>query len=383
MKRLFALALPLLFTGATALAQPPAPAAAPPSAVAPQADPDAWIDRFIQLNVVPHLRVNAAHAEPVRTAAVAMVSEHLPRVRTLMLRWLAEERVAPSPELASDRTLARLYNEFGLWSLDSAGPAHDAVVLQALANEQACHPLAEPVTEMDQRLGRLRSLPAPELLRALAFERELLARWGSDRKLPVATPFPVADTIQRLRSGQATGHPPLPALLNAYVADAKGGQRREVARARATDRCLLQHWSLRAALATASDDTARAAALARWREGTAIRLPELLWMSREAAGASPAGTEGYPELAKRFGLAGTVTLSVDLDAKGQLQRSTVLSRQLSVPGIPEGVRPVVFETLLDDATQGRARSQTYKAPAERQLVNGVLTASQAFIWKLE
>lgn len=373
----------LLLAGASPVAQPTTTVAAPPSTPAAQPDPEAWVDRFIQLNVVPHLRVNAAHAEPVRTAAVAMVTEHLPRVKALMLRWLAEERAAPSPELAGDRTLARLYNEFGLWSLDSTGPAHDALLLQALSNEQACHPVAEPVTEMDQRLGRLRSLAPAELQRALAFERELLARWGTDRKLPAATPFPVAESIQRLRNGQATGNPPLPALLNAYVAENKGGQRREVARARATDRCLLQHWALRGALTTATDDTARAAALARWREGTAIRLPELLWMSREAAGASPPGTEGYPELAKRFGLAGTVTLSVDLDGKGQLLRSSVLSRQLSVPGIPEGARPVVFETLLDDATQARARSQTYKAPSDRQLVNGVLTASQAFIWKLE
>jgi hypothetical protein len=104
-------------------------------------------------------------------------------------------------------------------------------------------------------------------------------------------------------------------------------------------------------------------------------------LSFESVARPAPGANGYPELAKRCGLAGTVTLSVELDAQGVLQRSSVLSRQLSVPGIPAGTRPVVFETLLDDATQGRARSQTYKAPSDKQLKNGVMTASQALIWK--
>ena len=380
----------LLFNHSTSQAQPqqtqsqitPVAPATSASAAAPT-DPDAWVDRFIQLNVVPHLRISAEHAEPVRTATVAMVTEHLPRVKALMLRWLAQERSAPLPELAGDRTLARLYNEFALWSLDSAGPAHDALVLQALQDEKACHPLAEPFTEMDQRLTRLRSLPPAELARALAFEKTLLERWGTERKLPAAEPFPVAEQIQRLRNGQASGNPPLPPTLSNYVAEARSGLRREVARARATDRCLLQHWALRGALQAKPDAAAQSALLARLREGLAIRLPELLWMSREAAGTPRNATDGFPEVAKRFGVSGTVTLNVELDAKGTLLRSSVAERDLQVPGIPAGTRPVAFETLLDEASLARARLQTYKPPAEKQLKNGVMTAQQPFVWNLE
>lgn len=84
-------------------AQVPAAAAPAPAAALAAPDPEAWVDRFIQLNVTPHLRLSAAHAEPVRTAALAMVTEHLPRVKALMLRWLEEERAAPSPELEIGR----------------------------------------------------------------------------------------------------------------------------------------------------------------------------------------------------------------------------------------------------------------------------------------
>ncbi|MFO0121864.1 MAG: hypothetical protein ACK520_05270, partial [Inhella sp.] len=60
-------------------AEPAAPAEAQPPS------PEAWVDRFIAQNLLPHWRVNAAHDEPTRQAATAMVTEHLPRVRALML----------------------------------------------------------------------------------------------------------------------------------------------------------------------------------------------------------------------------------------------------------------------------------------------------------
>jgi hypothetical protein len=46
------------------------------------------------------------------------------------------------------------------------------------------------------------------------------------------------------------------------------------------------------------------------------------------------------------------------------------------------VRPVVFEALLDDASVARAKAQTYKAPASDKLKDGVMSATQAFVWTL-
>ncbi len=368
------------WVGAARASETPAPVAG--EAVSPEA----WVDRFIAQNLVPHWRVSAAHDEPLKQAALAMVGEHLPRVRALMLAWWREEQQGPSPGLAADRVMARIYNEFGLWSLDSDGPAHDALVLQALQSDTACHPVAEPVTEMDQRLGRLRSLPAPALTAALAHERALLARWGQARTLPAAQPQPLAALIDRVRRGDTVGLPPLPPLLRAYGPEARPGQRREVARARAVDRCLLNQWALRAELAkpeVQAQPAQQALALARFREGMAIRLPDLLWIGREAAGTPLNSDDGYPELPKRFGVEGKVTLLVDLDAKGQLLRASVFERQLTVPGLPAGVRPVAFEALLDDASLARAKAQTYRAPASDKLKDGVMSATQPFVWALQ
>ena len=370
--------------GAQSGAVPAVPGSAP--AEAPTEAPTAWIDRFVSLNIVPHLRIHAGHDEVTKQAALAMVAEHLPRVRSLMLTWWQQELQAAQPQLAADRAIARVYNEFALWSLDSAGPAHDALLLQALQNETACHPLAEPVTEMDQRLSRLRSLPGEALQKALAHERELLARWGQARTLPSARPLPVAAWLEKVRKGDTAGLLPLPNTLRTYGPDARPGQRKELSRARALDRCLLHHWALRSELArpeVQADPAAPARALARFREGLAIQLPELLWMSREAAGTPLKSDDGYPELPKRFGVEGSVTLVVELDAKGQLLNAEVQERQLRVPGIPAEVRPVVFETLLDDASLARAKGMAYRAPAGDKLKDGVMRATQPFVWALQ
>ena len=254
------------------------PASAPAAAAsAPVAEaPTDWIDRFVRLNVVPHLRIHTGHDEITQQAALAMVADHLPRLRALMLTWWQQELKAEQPQLAADRVIARVYNEFALWSLDSDGPAHEALVLQALQSETACHPLAEPVTEMDQRLSRLRSLPPEALRQALAHERNLLARWGQPRTLAVAQPLPVAAWLELVRKGNTAGLQPLPSTLRSYGPDARPGQRKELARARALDRCLLHHWALRSELArpeVQADAAAPARALARFREGLAIQLP--------------------------------------------------------------------------------------------------------------
>ncbi len=367
-----------------AVAQVPASA---PSASAPAAEsPTAWIDRFVTLNVVPHLRIHAAHDELTKQAALAMVTEHLPRVRALMAAWWQQELAAEQPQLAADRTIARLYNEFALWSLDSTGPAHDALVLQALQSETACHPLAEPVTEFDQRLTRLRSLPPEALTQALGHERALLARWGQPRQLQAAKPLPVAAWLEKVRKGDTAGLLPLPGTLRAYGPDARPGQRKEASRARALDRCLLNHWALRSELARPelqADAAARALALARFREGVAIQLPELLWTSREAAGTPLKSDDGYPELPKRFGVEGTVTLVVELDGKGNLLNAQVHDRQLRVPGIPADVRPAAFEALLDEASLAKAKAMTYRAPVGDKLKDGVMRATQPFVWALQ
>lgn len=367
------------------------PAWAQPSAAvnasAPAAeDPSAWIDRFISLNVVPHLRIHAAHDEVTKKAALAMVTEHLPRVRRLMLAWWQQELRGEQPNLAADRTIARLYNEFSLWSLDSNGSAHDALLMQALKSETACHPLAEPVTELDQRLTRLRGLPPEDLALALDHERALLARWGEPRKLPVAKPLPVAAALEKVRKGDTAGLVALPSTLRAYGPDARPGQRKDPARARALERCLLNHWALRSELSrpeVQADPAGPTLALARFREGIAIQLPELLWTSREAAGTPLKSDDGYPELPKRFGVEGTVTLIVELDGKGNLLSAQVQDRQLRVPGIPPEVRPAAFEALLDDASLAKAKAMTYRAPVGDKIKDGVMRATQPFVWALQ
>ncbi len=89
----------------------------------------------------------------------------------------------------------------------------------------------------------------------------------------------------------------------------------------------------------------------------------------------------YPLFAAMYGVEGTVTLRVVLDAEGRFKSVSVARRDIRVTGVPG--RPIAFETQLDEASIARAAGVPYPRPDPAKVKNGVVVAEQQIAWKLE
>ncbi len=310
-----------------------------------------WAARILAVPATPDIDA------PLRDAMGRLVDEHLARLRTLLPRWIAEERARSAKPLSRDALghaiRNRFINEVSLWRLESPGPGYDAVLTRAILKEGICD-----LPARDSYLGVLmsfmRAVPAADRSTLLAGERALLSHWGQTRAALPARPVKSLaedenDLIVRLGSGDATPGVAMPPVLANRVF--KG----DIESASSDLTCALHQWGLAQALRRG--DTP-AVALAAWRRATMRTAAD--WSD---APATPRDAAAYPWVAQANGVSGTVDVRVTTDAQGHFSSASIADRRLSVPGVV-GNPPVAFESIFDSASLVQAARQ-FKPVAPR------------------
>jgi hypothetical protein len=346
------------------VAAAPAPAAASAPVISEAAA--AEINHAFKTYVVPRFAVLPdSELEPeVRTAALAMQAEHLPRARALMERWLLEELQQPNPQRAFPRMLARLANEFALWGRDSTGADQDAALAQALQIPGMCRPAGAKSSELVMRLSRLRGLPAEMRQAAVKAEAELLGRWGSKRSVSEAEPLAAEEALLRLRATGQASKTPLPPVLAFYYLGEQDDTRRDPELAEPAVRCAIHQWA--------------GAEPAQFRAAMAMQAADLFWADRRKAAAAGSDDDPYPKLPSYFGIRGVVTVAADVNSEGRVVRAKVVKREVEVPGIRDA-RPYAHEGVLELASLAKARELDWSAAAPKQ---GLKTVEREIAWSL-
>lgn len=302
-----------------------------------------------------------------------MAQVHLARARALLPAWLAQARAetpAGAPPYEADRRLyARVVNELALWSLDSPGAEFDAVQLQALKRPGLCRDL-DTVSEFAFTLRLWQGLPPAQRDAGVQAERQRLARWGEPRPGLPGLPSPLPDA--RLRSVFAEARAAdgsFETVMPPVLANLLFSQPDWFPQHRDSLRCEAFQWQLRDHLRRQSGATADALAVMRHA------VMRVFQPQDEPADALASGA--YPRAAAAFGVEGRVVVELLPDPKAGPPRAAVLSRQITVPGLP-GVRAAAFEGLLDEASLVRARA----TPADPGSARGVRRVVEVE-WKLQ
>lgn len=283
-------------------------------------------------------------------------SDFLARLRPLLESWVAAARARPG---ATDGEVVRsvdnrIVNELALWRLLSPGAEYDAAMLATLHVPSVCRRIQDEAT-MVAVLERLRAVPMQQRAAAVDGERRLLQGWGGPH--PSVPPRPdvtletiEAEAIERLAAAEpVAGDPMPPALANAVLANVRKVPVGSV-------RCALHQWGLGVALAR--PDAVPATLLVAWRYAKMPRVADILGepaMSEK----SRASSDDYPPMAQMRGVTGDVTVRIPAGESGR--PAEVASRAIEVQGVD--AHPVAFETLLDEASIGRALKQP-RPPSE-------------------
>lgn len=322
---------------------------------------------------------------PLRAAATEMAAEHRLRMSAVFTTWVSQERAASGASTIPAQTRLRLHrrlaNEVALWKLSSFGPGLDQTLQAAFLKPGVCRDMGQQSFFADQMLW-LQALPASQREVALLKERGLLNAWGTARTSlpdwPVLPPESVPKALAQLRSGTARFDPALPPVLAARLL---GDEEASLASLPWNERCALNQWWLRVALRKSV--ALRDQALVTFRYAL-MPLATEGWTGLASSAASGAATaaQDYPPFASRHGVEGTITVQSVVDMEGRFQRATVVRREVTVDGI-RGVRPVAFETVLDEASLARAARVAYPKKTAAQTKDGLYVGSFEIVWKLE
>ncbi len=308
---------------------------------------------------------------PLREAAATLLQAHVARVRELIPAWIAQERAqAGVPDLRgralSQPIYHRMINEMAIWSVESAGPAHDEAWLNAALAPRACSVI--PQSRFAQRMALIQAAPPSSRQALLAGERQLMSRWGTKREALPPRPSTadldaVDQAIIRVRAGlQVSAEPMTPFLaVQIFYRLRKPGQSDR------WEQCAKSQWWLASQLASGKAD--RTLALAVYRYTTMLDVREFVPDSamKPPASLSAGGNGPYPPTAAYFNVEGTTTVQAETDDHGKLLKAQVVSRKITVSGVREN-RPVAFESLLDAATLDVAAKRHYpdgKATSDR------------------
>lgn len=297
----------------------------------------------------------------LRSAADKISAAHLARVRELLPNWIKEERAIQGDSSNTNRVyyavVARLFNELALWQVEPGDAAYEQATLEAiLSSPSVCRSgSVRPNQDFARKVLRIQAMAPAQRQAALATEAALLARWGTPRTSvpawPALHPRDVAKAALAGKPdepGKAAGArvPALPPLLaSRLLSDSAPYEKLAF-----DERCLLQHWRLRASLAQGKS---REEVLNAFRYGTLVMASDRFYQESdgEADGAAenPSGRPPYPKFAARFDVTGKTTVSRRFDAQGKAIEASIVQREIGVGGI-RGVRPLAFEDALDAAT---------------------------------
>jgi hypothetical protein len=345
----------------------------------PSASSYAW------LRLIFDVPANLAIDPTLREAGAAIASAHLERMKPVLRAWADEERrlagTSVNPAVVQRQLSARMVNELSLWQLDQAGKAYDDAFLEAVLKPGVCRFVGAD-SFFAERLQLLQGTSPASRPALLAGEAELLRRWNAPRGVIGARMTPSAieradRTIQQLKAGGVRPELPLPPVLAAQLL----GPDDSVRALGAVSRCALDQWWLQNSLRR--DPSKRDEALPAYRY---VRMRDAShWLSTPqstSAEKATAAAVGYPDLARAYAVEGRITVEALVNAEGKFQQGAVVERDISVPGI-RGVRPVAFETLLDDASIERARGVAFRKPDPAELKDGQMAQRIEFLWRLE
>ena len=345
-----------------ALGNPDADAAAEASATSSALG---WVRAMFSLS--PALEIDSS----LRASFEGMAADHLKRVEPLLQEWARSEgqSLQGSKDFALElqrRMLARVANEVALWFLDSPGADYDEAVLPAIQHTGHCR-FIEGQSYLARRALLIQDIGEPQRSVALKGEQALLSRWGKLRAALPARPVPSLRereeaTIAQLRTGQGRSEPALPPMLASVLLVDKENP------LSASALCALHQWGLARAL---SEGTPQRQALDEYRYAMMPLASDLL------SAPSAASASEYPPFAAYFGVEGSVTMQIRMDAEGHFKGASVTARNITVPGIPG--RPVAFETSLDEASLGRAAAAVYPKRGSAGLITGI----QQMNWRLQ
>jgi hypothetical protein len=309
----------------------------------------------------------------LRQAATDMAKEHVERVRTQVPQWIAQERAAKgNPGLRGVELSQPLYfraiNELAIWSIESAGTAHDEALIKVAVMPMACSVLYS--SHFSRRIAMIQTAPVEARPALLEGEQELLARWGSTRNTlperPSTTQFGAANqAITRLRTGLPIDAEPMTAFLAGliFARDSKPGLSER------WEQCAKSQWWLASQLKHGNTDRAQALTLYRYSNmvGAQDFVPD--HVAQKVATNLAAGTKSsYPPVATYFQVEGVTTVQSEVDELGKFIRAQVVSRKLKVPGVRDNPA-IAFETLLDAATLDYAeKGRTYPADKGKILI---------------
>jgi hypothetical protein len=376
-RRLCAMWTAIVVAGAMAAAAYAQPAATAADELA--AAQHAWLKRVF--DVPQNLSVDPG----LREAGEAMAQALLDRMRPILRTWIEEERArvgASAPSGDVDRhVLARLVNELALWQLDRVGGEHEQAWLEVAQKPGICR--ADSTDSLFAR--RLLWLQAATPARRTAMqagEVELLRRFGTLRdavpERPTVPAFERAERLlQQIKSGGARPPVAMPPVLAAQLF----GPDDSVDALAAESRCALHQWWLQNALRDTSPKPDEAALVFRYAQlADASRL--LSVPPAASADKAQVQADGYPDLARSFIVQGRIVVEALVDEQGRLRRARVIQRDLNVPGI-HGIRPVAFETTLDQASTDRAKTVKFQKPDPAKLKGGESAQRIEFVWRLE
>lgn len=342
-------------------------------------------DQADELVAALHLQVASILTVPddlvldadLRAAAEALAARELPRMRQVLVTWLAAQ---PADWPWPDKVLAlrsRVYNEFGLWMLDRDGPEHDRRLQRALARPRSCDFIGPNRTVYGMMVQSWQQVPPDQRAALLASEARLLGRWGTARPMaPVRPAEAVSDRVSKVFArhvdqGTALPHPLPP--ITAWPLFAESEQDRK--RPEEQRRCLARQWGLQLALVQGQGRVEEA----DWVAHLYDRVPDAREWFRLARDEDKA--DEYPLSAATLRVEGEVNVVVRTGPDGKPLDARIDSRDIKVFGIT-GQRAVVFETLLDDTSLRRASAMSFApSPAGSSTVGGEFRLPMAYVLK--
>lgn len=316
----------------------------------------------------------------LRSALDAIVKAEMPRMVELVRAWTSEGAASPPPstgsvEWSTRRSVEnRIVNEMALLHLESPGAAYDDALRPAILQPAYCR-LAMDQYGWQRQAILLQGVDPAKRDIALAGEQELLAKWGRPRPGLPALPSPRLNEEEEviaaaLRAKLPVTAPVMPPVLAwTLLVDKPPAYESHIG-------CALHQWGLARGLAAAERSPGEELQAYRYAV-LPLSHPSLNPSDRY----KPASDGNYPDVAKRFGVEGKVTLRVTLDADGKLQQAMIVRRDITVDGQhgPIGA----LGTLLDDASVAQVRSIAYKKPDASALKEGKVVAEQTINWRLE